>query len=313
VFLGRPVSASQSHLRLREGADTGAVLRVLDVVCRDLARRHRAPLVVWKEFDAWESARLKGLADLGYRRMESPPMNYLSTPYGCFEGLCGAMRSRYRRNVRGSMRKFRDAGLRVDHVAGTEAARWFADDRLHPLYLAVLEHAGGFLETLPPAFFRQLFELWGGQAILTLVRREDCVVAWGCSLLCPPAFYMLVMGLDYEANGRGDVYFNLVFACLDYAMRQGAREVWIGANADQFKARLGCAQHRRCFYVKGRGLLGRLLPLASGWLFPAMALRRPKRAMRRDPRGLAASAAEAENVARPIADPTAAGGKDAPR
>jgi len=301
LFLGLPVSASQSHLRIRGDADAGEILRVLDAACGELARRHGAPLVVWKEFDAWESARLEGLAGLGYHRAQSPPMNHLRTPYGCLEDFCGGMRSRYRRNVRGSLRKFRDAGLRVDHATGREAARWFVDDRLHPLYLAVLEHAGGFLEKLPPAFFRQLFEQWGDQAVLTLVRREDRAVAWGCSLLCPPAFYMLVMGLDYEANGPGDVYFNLVFACLDYAMRRGARDVWIGANADQFKARLGCSQHRRCFYVKGRGLLGWLLPFASRWLFPAVPLRRPKRAV------------AIESTARGSPDAAAAGEKDAER
>ncbi len=185
--------------------------------------------------------------------------------------------------VRGSLRKFREAGLRVDHLTGKEAAGWFADDRLHPLYLAVLEHAGGFLETLPPAFFRQLFELWHDQAVLTLVRREDRTVAWGCSLLCPPAFHMLVMGLDYEANRPGDVYFNLVYACLDYAMRRGAREVWIGANADQFKARLGCQSRPRYVYVRGMGaIVAWLVRRAAGWFFPPPAPP-PRRGLFRQP------------------------------
>lgn len=311
LLLGLPVSASQSHLRVRGDADTGEVLRVLDAAAGQLARRHRAPLVVWKEFDLRESARLDGLAGLGYHRADSLPMNHLHTPYGCFGDFCGAMRSRYRRNVRGSLRKFGEAGLRVVHVTGREAAQWFVDDRLHRLYLAVLEHAGGFLEKLPPAFFRELFEQWGDQAVLTLVLQESRAVAWGCSLLCEPAFYMLVMGLDYGANSPGDVYFNLVFACLDYAMRRGASDVWVGANADQFKARLGCSQRPRCFYVKGRGWLGRLLPFASRWLFPAVPLRRPKRAVRRGEVGPAAPAVAGESTARCGSGAAAVGEEDA--
>jgi hypothetical protein len=283
LCLGLPFSASQSHLRVREDADIGEVLRVLDGVLVDLARRHRAPLIVLKEFDPREAQRLEGLENLGYLRADSLPTHHLKGRYGSFDGLCAALRSKYRRNIRGSRRKFERSGLEVVHVTGGEGAdRLFSDD-LHRLYLVVLEHAKVSLERLPAEFFRAFCRHLGDQAVLTLVGREDRVVAWCLSLLSPPAFYMLVMGMDYEAKAIGDLYFNVIFETLDYGMRRGATEVWIGPNSEAFKARLGCRQEARCVYVKGRGIVGRVLPAVAGRFFPAVSLSRGNRAVRCSP------------------------------
>jgi len=283
LCLGLPFSASQSHLRVREDVDVGEVLRVLDGVLVGLARRHRAPLIVLKEFDPREAQRLEGLDHLGYLRADSLPTHRLEGSFGSFDEYCAALRSKYRRNIGGSRRKFQRSGLEVAHVTGKEGAdRRFSDD-LHRLYLAVLEHAKVSLERLPAEFFRAFCRHLGDQAVLTLVGRDDRVVGWCLSLWSPPAFYMLVMGMDYQSKAIGDLYFNVIFETLDYGMRRGASEVWIGPNSDAFKARLGCRQEARCVYVKGRGLLGRVLPAVAGRFLPAVSLSPGNRAIRRAP------------------------------
>jgi len=280
LCVGLPVSASQSHLRIREDVDVEEALRAIDSVLLDLARRHGAALIVLKEFDPRETDRLAGLDRLGYLRADSLPTHRLDGGFGSFDGLVAALRSKYRRNIRGSQHKFERSGLRVTHVTGREGADLRFTDEVHRLYLAVLEHADHVLERLPAEFFREFCRRLGEQAVLTLVEADDRVVAWCLSLLSESSYSLLVMGMDYEAKAAGDVYFNVIFHALDYGMRQGAKEIWIGPNSEGFKSRLGCRQESRCVYVKGRGLLGRLLPAVSGRLLPAVKLSLGNRALR---------------------------------
>src|SRR5262245_51173635 len=50
LFCGLPVSGGQSHLRIAEDADHGAILRLLDDLLMKIARQQRVRIVVMKEF-----------------------------------------------------------------------------------------------------------------------------------------------------------------------------------------------------------------------------------------------------------------------
>jgi len=279
--VGLPVSVGQSHLRIRPDADLGEVCDTLDMVLRKLAAEHRAALVVLKEFDAEESERLEGLRRHGYLRADSLPMNHFEPAFHSFDEFYAALRSRYRESVRYSLRKFEKAGFRVVRVTGREGADRLYTDQVHRLYEAVLDHAKAKLERLPGEFFRELARQMPDEAVFTFFYREERAVGFICSLIAGSVFEGLVLGMDYEVNREADMYFNLVMKDLALALQQDVVRINIGQNSDTFKARIGCCQRPRYVYVKGRGVLRRILPLFSGMFFPAVELLPPKSVFRK--------------------------------
>jgi hypothetical protein len=62
----------------------------------------------------------------------------------------------------------------------------------------------------------------------------------------------LFAGLDYQLNEELDLYFNLMYAGLDRALRKQVSTIHVGQSADAFKARIGC--YSEPLYVLAKGL-----------------------------------------------------------
>jgi hypothetical protein len=108
----------------------------------------------------------------------------------------------------------------------------------------------------------------GEQAVFSFAYLRDRIVGFGCSLHAGPTFQMLFVGLDYEVNRQSDLYFNLCYQELDFAMRHGAQTIVMGQTADTFKSRLRCGQRPLWFFVKLRGRCGFILRWFAHFLFP---------------------------------------------
>lgn len=280
LFVGLPVSAGQSHLRIRPDADTAEVFRTLDTVLCELAARQRASVIVLKEFDVEEVKRLDGLREHGYRRADSLAMNHFEPHHANFDEFCAALRKTFRKSIRYSLRKYEKIGLRTIHLTGGEDAEELWTGQMHRLYESVLEHAHARLERLPAEFFRELSRQFADQVVFFHIYQGERIVACACTLLTESVFYMLFAGMDYRINSESDLYFNLTYQQLDFGMRRGVSDIRMGQTADQFRARLGCRQERRFLYVKGRGLTSLAVRTFFGLAFPPVELT-PSRAVLR--------------------------------
>lgn len=270
LFCGLPVSAGQSHLRFAPGVDTAAILRSLDEILGAIACREKVRAIVFKEFDDAECERLAALAELGYRRADSLPMNHTSPAFRDFDHFLSSLPSRKRYAIRKSQKKFQAAGLRVVQISGGNGAAAMYTDEVHKLYEAVLERAKVRLERLPPAFFRELAARMPDETAFTFIYDGDRVVAFAASMFTPAAFHQMFVGVNYELNPQVDLYFNLFFHALDYGFKQNAGDVIVGQSADTFKQRqLGGHSQPLHFFVKGADWLSRLV-LRHGFntLFP---------------------------------------------
>ena len=268
LLLGLPVSAGQSHLRIRRDADIQKVLATIETVLDRLSQRHGAWVVVLKEFTSSESDALDGMRRHGYLRVQSVPSNYLDVRYRDFDDFCQSRSGGARHNLRRSIRKFKEAGLRVVQISGGAGADKLYTDEVHRLYESVWERAPSPLEKLPAEFFRQLARNLGEQAVFSFAYLRDRIVGFGCSLHAGPNFQMLFVGLDYDVNRQSDLYFNICYKELDFAMRHGAQTIIMGQTADTFKSRLRCRQRPLWFFVKLRGRFGFILRWFAHWLFP---------------------------------------------
>jgi predicted N-acyltransferase len=269
LFCGCPVSTGQSHLRFAPGSDHRAVLRLLDRLMIRVARTEGTPFLVFKEFDKEELGRTDELTALGYVRADSLPMNYFPTRFRDFDHFLASVRSRYRTQIKRSQTKFKQSGLRVVHARSAEHLDRLYTDDVHQLYLAVLERAEVKLECLPAEFFRELARRFPEEIAFTFIYRGERVVAFVCGLFHGDEYLNLFCGLDYGLNEEADLYFNLMYHDLDFALRQRVRSLHVGQTADEFKSRVGCYTRPRYFYVKVRDRLGTaLLRAARPWLFP---------------------------------------------
>lgn len=266
---GVPVSAGQSQVGFADGADRGQVILELDRLLRSLARREKAGMIVFKEFEDDDLAATEVLRSQGYMRGDSPPMYNMARPFPDFEGYCAALRSHYRADIRRSQRKFGQAECQVVHLRDpAEIVRLYTPE-VHQLYEAVVAKSEVKLELLPIAFFHRLTERLQGRVTLTAVSRGGRIVAFNWGMACGSEYHFLFCGIDYEENAAADLYFNLMYHQLDLAFRSGAQVVWFGQTADAFKTRVGCAGSPRYFYARGTGpLRAWLIRRAAGLLGP---------------------------------------------
>jgi hypothetical protein len=78
---------------------------------------------------------------------------------------------------------------------------------------------------------------------------------------------MLYAGFDYRLNDKLDLYFNLMYAGLDRALRKRASKIHVGQGADAFKARIGCYSEPLYVFAKGLGpLMSRVVHYGADWL-----------------------------------------------
>ena len=196
-------------------------------------------------------------------------MNYFPARFRDFDHVCALYRSRYRTQILRSRRKFHRAGLRIAHLRGNRGIDELYTDDVHRLYLAVLDRAGIKFECLPAEFFRELARQFPEDAAFTVISQGERVVAFVCGVFDQGNYLNLFCGLDYALNEETDLYFNLMYEDLDYALRQNLRSVHVGQTANDFKSRVGCYLEPRFFYVKTRDAnLQSLLRIASPYLFP---------------------------------------------
>lgn len=270
LFCGLPVSAGQKTLSVIPGADYGKVLEAIDTALRRLARQLRVRLVVWKEFGPEDCRWLAPLRKRGYIQADSLPTNYFEASFADLDTYVAALKKSGRRNIARSQRKLRDAGLRVARMRGDDGFDRLYTDEVHQLYEAVLTHSESRLERLPAEFFREIARQFGKDAYFTIVYEGERIVAFVCSLADAQQFCTLFLGMDYARNQECDLYFNVMYDSLDCALRIGVASIDLGQNSPTFKARIGCYQEPRAFFVRGRGFLYLPVRLLARVLFPPM-------------------------------------------
>jgi predicted N-acyltransferase len=273
LFCGLPVPGARHHLFVAPNADRAEVLLTLNEQMRELGRKHRARILIVKEFDDQEYTSMAGLEQLGYVRAELPVEHLLSGEFDSFDAYRAALKARYRQQVNRSEKKLRSLGLTVKHLQGPAIAEMYTDE-VHALYLAVQGHSRTKLEVWPASLFRELAQQFGDDASLTVIQwpSDGRVVAFTFALRdVHGGYHNLYSGLDYQVNPEADLYFNLFYHDLDYAWRQGTKLVYLGQTSDDFKARLGSTQRRvYCFARATVGLLNVGFRRIARRVFPAV-------------------------------------------
>jgi hypothetical protein len=182
-------------------------------------------------------------------------MHRLTGDYRDFDDFLASMRSRYRSQIRRSLRKIETGGFAVEHHVGAPAIASAFTAQAHMLYEHVWARSHHKLERWPHEFFIEASRAMGDDASLTLIRRragQGDVVGFTFSIRSGRAWHNLYSGVDYSINGDGDILFNLFYADLALAFERGCSDIRLGQTSEAFKSRLGAMPEPLRFFVRAR-------------------------------------------------------------
>jgi hypothetical protein len=138
---------------------------------------------------------------------------------------------------------------------------------VHALYQQMVAKSDVKLEVLPIEYFRQIALELGTQADLITLLKDSKIIAFGWALRDGSTYHLTYAGVDYGLNHEFDLYFNLMYAGLDRALRDGFETINVGQTAAAFKARIGCENAPLYVFAKGLGpVMSRLFYYGSSLL-----------------------------------------------
>lgn len=264
IIGGLPIGTGHHTLALAPRSAAQQVLPFLDRLICDLADNTGADAILYKEFGSGDLDWTRPLLELGYSAIPTPPMYFFRPEFEDFAQYCAALKTRYRQQVNRSMRKLSNAGLEVRILTDPQEMLPAYTSEVHALYHQMADRAALNPDVLPVQFLHELALRMRGEVDLIAIYKDTRIVAFGWCVHDPSSYHMLYAGLDYELNPQFDLYFNLMYAGLDRALRKRVSTIEVGLGGDSFKARLGCYSQPLYIFIKGRGTLMSLFVRAAG-------------------------------------------------
>ncbi|MGA7487761.1 MAG: GNAT family N-acetyltransferase [Xanthobacteraceae bacterium] len=265
MMCGLPGSPGDKCLALTPTNAGAQILSLLDEVIRALATRTGMDIIAFKEFGKDDLDWMNPLLQLGYRCIPSLPMHLFRPAFPDFSQYCAALKTRYRQQINRSTRKLKNTDVELAVLTDPRDILRAYTPEVHGLYLQMAAKADLNLEILPIEFFQELTSRLEGEIELVAYSRQSRIIAFGWCLHTGSTYSMLYAGLDYRLNDELDLYFNLMYAGLDRALRKGVSRIEVGQSAGVFKARLGCYSEPLYVFAKGLGpLMSRIIHYGAG-------------------------------------------------
>jgi hypothetical protein len=194
-------------------------------------------LVMIKDISDEHAAAAEALARFSYRPLETDPDMVLELPAGWrgYEDYLASLTSKYRRTARQIEKDVEAAGGRVEELTDVEGHA----EELHDLYMQTHRNARLRLVTLPPEFIPALAARLGEEMRCTVVRRDGQLLGFVTTVRDGETAVGYYIGFDRAANEEFPIYFRLLQAVVEDAIKLGCRRLSLGRTALEPKARLG--------------------------------------------------------------------------
>jgi len=212
-------------------------------------------------------------------------MHLLDPAFSSFSEYCESLRARYRQQVTKSTRKLLGTEVLSTVLTDPDEILRKYTPQTHDMYREMTQKSDLRIEILPIEYYQELVRRMGDQVELISLIKDDRIIAFGWCLYDSTTYHMMYAGLDYRLNNELDLYFNLMYAGFDRALRKGVKRIHVGQTATVFKARMGCFSEPRYIYTKGVGFfMSRLFRYGSSLLVikkpsnpPANIFKRPQK------------------------------------
>ena len=214
--------------------------RIVKVILRrieQIAKKKKAPIIAFKDFDQTYTKMLDPLQKEGFYKLDSLPTTEMNIWFKDFEEYLKTLSAASRYDLR---RKFKKAD---GHVAiKMETVDALEDGVLrdvYKLYLDIVEkHEMGF-ELLPIGFFKNISKNMPKNTKFFLWRIDGKLVAF---LLCLVSEEMLIdyyVGLDYSIAHKYHLYFVKFRDILNWCIKHKIKKYEMGITGYEPKRRLG--------------------------------------------------------------------------
>lgn len=212
-----------------------------------------ADLVMVKDIPDAHAASATALSRFSYRQLETEPnmVLNLSPKWRSYEDYLASLASRYRKHAKDVHKDIVDAGFQIEVLpTASDVARHAGE--LHDLYLQTHRNARLRLVTLSPAFLPTLAETLGADMRCTVVKREGQIFGFVTTIRDGETAIGYYIGFDREVNTTVPIYFRLLQAVVDDALKLGCQKLSLGRTALEPKARLGARPDPLRIWIRHR-------------------------------------------------------------
>ena len=190
------------------------------------------------------------LSRYSYRQLETEPNMVLeiSPAWRTYEDYLASLTSKYRKSAKQIEKEVIDARCRVEELDNVEQHA----ERFHELYMQTHRNARLRLVTLPTEFIPTLDAHLGDDMRSTIVSRDGEVLGWVTTVRDGQTAVGYYIGFDRAANKDFPIYFRLLQAVVDDAIKLGCRRLSLGRTALEPKARLGARPEPLRIWIRHR-------------------------------------------------------------
>jgi predicted N-acyltransferase len=230
-------AAGEGHLGACSPEDEAWVAEALHASLHTIARRHKASLVVLKDFPAKYRATLGRFSSNGYTRVPSMPFTRLALHYADFEEYLNTLGKATRKNLR---RKFRKTELaaRIDLQVVSDVTPYLDD--IYPLYQQVHARSPFKFETLTKDYFRDVGQRMPERARFFLWRQAGRIIAFSFCLVHDGTIYDECLGLDYSVALDLHLYYYTIRDIISWSLKEGLKYYCSSPLNYDPKLHLGC-------------------------------------------------------------------------
>lgn len=208
--------------------------------------------VMVKDIPDAHASGASALSRFSYRELETEPNMVLeiSPQWRSYEAYMASLTSKYRKQAKQIEKEVAAAGCIVEEIGGEDVARHAG--QLHALYMQTHRNARVRLVTLPATFLPTLAARLGDDMRFTVVRQGEQLLGFVTTVRDGETAVGYYIGFDRKANADFLIYFRLLQAVVDHAVKLGCRRLSLGRTALEPKARLGARPDPLRIWIRHR-------------------------------------------------------------
>ncbi len=225
---------------------------VLEAILRrmeQLARKMRAHLIAFKDFDQSYTATFALLQNNGFLKVDGLPSTELAISFSNFEEYLKTLSGATRYDLRRKLKKSSTVNIEKTIVDALDDRTL---DDVYRLYSQMVErHEMGF-EIIPAKFFKLISQNMPHQVKYFLWRIDGKLVAFLFCLVSDTLLIDYFLGLDYAVAHQYHLYFVKFHDVMNWCLAHGIKRYEMGVTGYEPKRRLGFNFVPRYLYVKMR-------------------------------------------------------------
>ncbi|MCX5679582.1 MAG: GNAT family N-acetyltransferase [Candidatus Omnitrophica bacterium] len=230
---GIPMSQGRIGLAGKHEATFKVMIRRIE----QIARKNKAAIIAFKDFDKSYTGMLDPLQKYGFSKFDSLPNTELNVWFKDFEEYLKTLSGATRYDLR---RKFKK-------VDGVVDIRMEIFDKLEPgdlrdvyrMYLEIVARHDMNFELLPIDFFRDIPKNMPGRTKFFLWKIEGKIVAFLFCLVSEDLLIDYFVGLDYSVAHKYHLYFLKFRDALNWCIKNKIKKYEMGITSYEPKLRLG--------------------------------------------------------------------------